>query len=63
MGVEPTYAAWEAVIDGEISVNISVFDLYLTCTCFDGLSGEERGALDFSVSAGVEIGVDFCRGS
>ena len=31
MGVEPTYAAWEAVKNVEISIDISAFDLYLTC--------------------------------
>ena len=41
MGVEPTYAAWEAVKNVEISIGISVFDLYLTCImcdkCCEGL--------------------------
>ena len=31
MGVEPTYAAWEAVKNVEISMDMSAFDLYLTC--------------------------------
>ena len=61
MGVEPTYAAWEAVKNVEISIDISVFDLYLTCIYCDEPSGGERGLINLSVGVGVEIGVDFRR--
>jgi len=39
MGIEPTYAALEAIKIKGISIEISIFDLYMTCTllAFRGL--------------------------